>query len=103
MDPAAYEIRREKWHHVIDFMIRRAPRNVRREREYFFEEICSPATYVRRIEKIRMEIANELGRRESKRHAIQRCKAIKEELMAVCWHPDRVEKLLELGILEQVW
>jgi hypothetical protein len=29
--------------------------------------------------------------------AIRRCKAIKEELMSVCWHPDRVERILELG------
>jgi mRNA-degrading endonuclease HigB of HigAB toxin-antitoxin module len=38
-----------------------------------------------------------------KRMTLRGCKAIKEELMANRWHPDRVEKMLEAGTLEQLW
>lgn len=97
------ELRRQKWRRVINLMMVRAPRNVRRERHYFFEELCSPMSYVCRMEKIQQGITNELERRERKQQAIAKCHTIKEELMAVCWHPDRVEKLVDLGILEEMW
>lgn len=91
-----FEIRMRKIHHTIAFMLRRAPRNVRSHREFFFMEMSSPAGRVIRMEHIEWELAQEIARREKMR-SIRRCKAIKEELMSVCWHPDRVERILELG------
>jgi hypothetical protein len=38
-----------------------------------------------------------------KRMTIRSCKAIKEELMMNRWHPDRVEKMVEAGTLEDLW
>jgi hypothetical protein len=38
-----------------------------------------------------------------KRMTIRSCKAIKEELMMNRWHPDRVEKMVDAGTLEQLW
>ena len=92
---------------ILRFMLRQAPRDLRQDRERFFEEVIGPGGYVRRVARMKREILDKLNLRNErqvrKRMAIERCKAIKEELMAVCWHPDRVEKLLELGILEEMW
>ena len=38
-----------------------------------------------------------------KRMTIRGCRAIKEELMANRWHPDRVEKMVDAGTLEDLW
>ena len=32
-----------------------------------------------------------------KKQTLRQCRAIKEELMMTCWHPDRLEKMLEQG------
>ena len=32
-----------------------------------------------------------------KRQTLRHCRMIKEELMMTCWHPDRLEKMLEQG------
>lgn len=48
-------------------------------------------------------VMNQLMEEWRKRQAHQACKRIKEELMMNRWHPDRVEKLLELGVLEEEW
>ena len=44
----------------------------------------------------------ELQQDWQKRQAVRCCRLIKEELMMNRWHPDRVEKLLELGILDDL-
>jgi hypothetical protein len=49
------------------------------------------------------QLKEELVRAWEQQQAHQQCRVLREELMAVCWHPDRVEKLLELGILEEMW
>ena len=38
--------------------------------------------------------------RDSKKRCQDRCLTVKEELMAAAWHPDRVEKWLEIGGFE---
>jgi hypothetical protein len=52
-----------------------------------------------RMRKTHVQLIDEWRRRMT----IRTCKAIKEELMMNCWHPDRVERLLEMGLLEKMW
>jgi hypothetical protein len=37
---------------------------------------------------------------EEKKRSLERCNSIKEELMASAWHPKRVERWLEAGVLD---
>jgi hypothetical protein len=48
-------------------------------------------------------VMNELMENWRKRQSQHCCRLIKEELMMNRWHPDRVEKMLESGILEDLW
>lgn len=48
------------------------------------------------------ELMIELQQDWQKRQAVRCCRLIKEELMMNRWHPDRVEKLLELGVLDDL-
>lgn len=47
-------------------------------------------------------LMNDLLQDWRKRQTQLACKRIKEELMMNRWHPDRVEKLLELGMLDDL-
>lgn len=98
-----FEIRMRKIHHVIHSM---SPEILFDEDEHYY---FSPLGFVLRMERIQKEISDEIKKRvevdngNSRRRTIDRCKSIKEDLMMNRWHPDRVEKMLEAGILEDLW
>lgn len=91
-----FEIRMRKIHHLLHSI---DPDIIHSNEDF------SPMGFVLRMERIQVEIVDKLKEVEEKRkqRAIERCKRIKEELISVCWHPDRVEKLLDMGILEEMW
>jgi len=49
------------------------------------------------IDKVHQRDLEIIAEKESKTRSMQRCYAIKEQLMVKTWHPSRVYRLLELG------
>lgn len=90
-----FEVRMRKIHHLLQSI----DRDIIDSDEHF-----SPLGTVLRMERIQIEIIEEIKKREERRkqRIMERCRLIKEDLMAVCWHPDRVEKWLELGVLDDL-
>ena len=48
------------------------------------------------------DIREERKELESKQRCVERCLSVKEELMAAAWHPNRVERWLEIGGFEML-
>ena len=42
-----------------------------------------------------MEFVERLDRIESSKRMAERCRAVKEELMAICWHAKRLARIIE--------